>query len=113
MAEQNGEMLPGGPATTLQVNVSGPQLLAAAAFFMNGQIETLVRSGAPVEAVVDLLVGMTATLVARIDQPMTRQMIKGRIAQNFEAIVDQKEIEVRTTANGIIRPNGVAPQARN
>ena len=90
----------------MRVQVSGPQMLAATGFLMDAQINALIGAGTPPEMVIDLLLNMTTTLVARVDQPMIRQAITSKIAGQFEDIVRQKEIQVRTTAGGVIVPNG-------
>lgn len=90
----------------VNIQVSGPQLLGAASHLMSAQLESLIIARIPPEAIVDLLVGMTATLVARIEQPVIRTTLAAKIAASFENAVRMQEIKVRTTPAGLFMPNG-------
>jgi hypothetical protein len=91
------------------VQLQGLQLITAAALLTNGQIEAMLRVGAPPEAIIDMLVTSTAGLIARIEQPLSRQMLVDRIVGAFAQIVEMKVVEVRRTAGGVVLPHGMTP----
>lgn len=90
--------------TESKVGLSGAQLVGSASLLFEAQAERLIRLGVPLEVVVDLFLGLTAALVARMPEDVHRTRAAEQITQRFAALVAERELALRTSPGGIVLP---------
>ena len=107
------DKVPGGapaPQVQMRTNITAEQLAAAANMLIGAQAGQMIAMGLPMQYIIDSILTVVIRIIGNIPSPVERNVYVDNILRGLNSAVEAQAAAARTTAGGIILPQGAPPQ---